>query len=164
MTMPELGEIVFTMRGELKAISKQRPRTGKAGHFFTPKRTRDYERAVREMAEVFVTGPPVDFPIALEVNIQHRIPKSWALWKANVALMGLIFPSLGDLDNKVKAISDALNGIVFVDDVQVCRLTAEMQYGSSELITVTASRAGYTLAEARQYYEEASEGGVGMGG
>lgn len=158
MTTHKVGDTVFTMNGELKAISKQRPRTGKAGHFFTPKRTRDYEKAVREMAEVFVTNDPVDFPIALEVTIVHKVPKSWPLWKANCAIDNWIYPNRGDLDNKVKAISDALNGVVFIDDVQVCKLVAHMRYGSREHITVTARRAGYTIEEARRMYEQASGG------
>jgi len=153
-----IGAAVFSMSGELKAISKQRPRTGKAGHFFTPKRTRDYERAVREMAEVFVAGPPVDFPIALSVQIVHEVPKSWPQWKRDLALAKKIYPTRGDLDNKVKAISDALNGIVFIDDVQVCQLSAKMDYGQSELIVVRACRAGYTIEEARRLDEDVSGG------
>jgi Holliday junction resolvase RusA-like endonuclease len=144
------------MNGEIKALSKERPRTGKGGHFFTPKRTREYERAIKEMAEVFVMEPPVDFPVAFTVLITHKVAKSWPDWKANLAQANLISPNRGDLDNKVKAISDALNGIVFLDDVQICWLKAEMRYGSKELIEVLVTRAGYTIEEARRLNENFS--------
>lgn len=159
MTTPSIGEVVFSMSGQLKAISKQRPRTGKAGHFFTPKRTRDYERAVRDMAEASVWGPPVDFPVRMDIEIIHKVPKSWPKWKVWAALNGLIFPSVGDLDNKVKAISDAFNGIVYLDDVQICRDENSQVYGAKELLTVKVTRAGYTLLEARRLYDENSSRG-----
>jgi Holliday junction resolvase RusA-like endonuclease len=156
-----MNEEVFRMSGELKAISKQRPRTGKAGHFFTPKRTRDYERAVREMAEVFVTDPPADFPVHMSIEIVHAVPKSWPVWKRWAALNKFIFPSVGDLDNKVKAISDALNGIVYIDDIQICSDDNSQVYGARELLTVKVTRAGYTLTEARRLYDDhISRGGA----
>jgi hypothetical protein len=70
------------------------------------------------------------------------------------ALNGLIFPSVGDLDNKVKAISDAFNGVVYLDDVQICRDENSQVYGAKELLTVKVTRAGYTLTEARRLYDE----------
>jgi len=51
-----------------------------------------------------------------------------------------------------------LNGIVFIDDVQVCQLRAEMLYGSQELIDVSAYRAGYTLDEARRLDDKTNRG------
>lgn len=158
MMTPKVGDTVFTMSGQVKAISKGRPRAGRSGHFYTPKRTRDYERAVREMAEVFVTSDPVDFPVHMSVTIVHAVPKSWSVWKRWAALNNYIFPSVGDLDNKVKAISDALNGIVYIDDAQICSDNNSQSYGSRELLTVTVTRAGYTLEEARRLYDDLSGG------
>jgi Holliday junction resolvase RusA-like endonuclease len=162
--LPSLGEEIFRMNAEIKALSKERPRTGKGGHFFTPKRTREYERQIREAAEVFVQRAPVDFPIALEVSIFHKVPKSWHADQIMWALEGKIFPSRGDLDNKVKAISDALNGIVFVDDVQVVRLNAAAFFGRTELVCVKATRAGYTLQELRASSAGHNESSARMGG
>ena len=148
------------MRGEIKAISKQRPRTGRSGHFFTPKRTRDFERAIREMAEVFLVRDPVTFPVMLDVKITHAVPKSWKGDQRAFALGGWIYPKRGDLDNKVKAISDALNGLVFIDDVQIVDLHAQMRYGGAELVEVTVARAGYTLEEMRRLNEEDNSSGA----
>lgn len=39
----------------------------------------------------------------------------------------------GDLDNHVKAVLDALNGICYVDDSQVTRLTAEKFIGDNRV-------------------------------
>jgi Holliday junction resolvase RusA-like endonuclease len=154
--IPPIGETVFTMSVSLTAISKARPRAAKGGHFYTPKRTRDYERAIREAADVFVTGPPADVPVTLDVNIIHPTPVSWPKWKAAAAVQNFLFPSRGDLDNKIKAISDALNGIAYLDDVQICKLSGAMTYGEQELVQVTVTRAGYSLSEVRNYYERAN--------
>jgi len=159
VNIPSLGELLFSLNGVVRAVAKQRPRTGKSGHFYTPKRTRDYERAVRDMAEA-TGGKAAACPVHLEVAIVHKVPQSWPEWKRVAGMANWIFPSKGDLDNKVKAISDALNGIAFLDDVQVCKLTSEMRYGSQEHISVRVYRAGYTLDEARTLYDYDSGGGA----
>lgn len=154
--LPPLGELVCTMAAELNAKSKQRPRAGKSGHFYTPKQTIEYEQTIRDLARVFYDEPPVAFPVTLIVDITHTIPKSWPAYKRQIALDQLIFPSRGDLDNKVKAISDGLNGIVFLDDSQICRLVANMKYGTEQTVSVNVTRAGYTLEEVMQHYEESN--------
>lgn len=159
-SVPINGQSIFSMSVEIKALSKERPRAGKGGHFFTPKRTKEYERAVKEAALVFATDAPVDFPVRIVVDIVHSIPKSWPLWRANLAQQNLISPNRGDLDNKVKAISDALNGIVFIDDVQINHIDASMKYGVRERVNVEVLRSGYTVDEARRLYGDDSRGGT----
>lgn len=46
---------------------------------------------------------------------------------------GILKSQWGDIDNFVKAVFDALNGICFEDDAQVKRLTAEKFYGSPKV-------------------------------
>tara|TARA_R110000822_G_scaffold12174_16_gene44201 strand:- start:2967 stop:3440 length:474 start_codon:yes stop_codon:yes gene_type:complete len=144
-----LGEVLFFMDVPIKAISKERPRVGKAGHVYTPQRTRDYEEAVALLGTENRAGSTAACPVALSVTIRHTIPASWKPEKKAAAQAGHIYPTRGDLDNKVKAISDALNGIAYVDDVQICQLKAEMIYATDDGICVKVTRAGYTLSELR---------------
>jgi Holliday junction resolvase RusA-like endonuclease len=44
-----------------------------------------------------------------------------------------------DLDNIIKAVLDALNGIVFDDDAAVCELVASKKYDDNERVEVQAS-------------------------
>lgn len=94
----------FTIPG--RPVPKQRPRMGKNGNVYTPKRCRIYEEAVGWAArQVFVN--PYDGQVELQVKI-------------------FLASSGGDLDNYIKAISDGLNGIAWRDDSQVSRIKADL--------------------------------------
>tara|TARA_R110000744_G_scaffold2592_8_gene10334 strand:- start:1570 stop:2052 length:483 start_codon:yes stop_codon:yes gene_type:complete len=148
--IPTNGRLLFALSTSMKALSKGRPRAGKSGHFYTPKRTRDFEAAIREAGE-FAAIELALCPVRLVVRIVHEVPVSWPKWKRAAAEAGLYSPTQGDLDNKTKAISDALNGIAYMDDCQICNLDAEMTYGASESIKVWVHRAGYSLAEIKEH-------------
>ena len=151
--IPKIGTLLFSMNTSMKALSKGRPRAGKAGHFYTPKRTREFEAAIRDVAEMTVNEIAL-CPLKLTVSITHSVPVSWPKWKANAASAGLYSPTQGDLDNKTKAISDALNGIAYLDDCQICDLASSMHYGAEEFIAVRVERAGYSLAEIKQHGDD----------
>ena len=94
----------FTIPG--RPVPKQRPRAGKNGNLYTPKATREYEKAVGWAAKrVFVN--PYDGPVELVIKI-------------------FLTDKSGDLDNYIKSISDGLNGIAWRDDSQVTKISADM--------------------------------------
>ena len=147
----------FTAR--VKPLSKERPRTGKNGHVYTPKRTQEYEQAIRAAA---IMQLPEGFqipttPVKLFVLCQNEVPKSWSKAKQARALTFQIYPSRGDLDNRVKAVSDALNGVYYIDDVQVVQLEAKMQYGLGDMVHAAI----YEVAGSN---EDDNESSVGVGG
>ncbi|MFB5068306.1 MAG: RusA family crossover junction endodeoxyribonuclease [Aerococcus sanguinicola] len=105
-----------------ECVPKGRPRFTKAGHAYTPKKTRAYEaklklyfrRAVKE---------PMEGPLSVTLVIGRPFLKSFTKKKTAEALNLDLWPiSRPDLDNYVKAVLDAGNGILFADDSQVCRL------------------------------------------
>lgn len=81
---------------------KERARMGAGGRWFTPERTRFYERAVKHRAQL-------------------AVPKSWPLDARYVLTVRMHFADARrrDADNVIKAVSDALNGVCFADDSQV---------------------------------------------
>lgn len=94
----------FTVPG--RPVPKQRPRAGNNGKLYTPKPTREYEKAVGWAAkQVFVN--PYDGPIELILKIY-------------------LMARAGDLDNYIKSICDGLNGIAWRDDSQVTRIRADL--------------------------------------
>lgn len=94
----------FTIPG--RPVPKQRPRAGKNGNLYTPKATREYERAVGWAArQVFVN--PYDGPIELILKVY-------------------LMARAGDLDNYIKSICDGLNGIAWWDDSQVTKIKADL--------------------------------------
>jgi Holliday junction resolvase RusA-like endonuclease len=87
------------------------------------------------------------------VAIYDPIPKSYNALRKAAAELGLINPPVGDLDNKVKAITDGLNGVAYIDDKQINCIEATREYGDHHMIFVRVERNGLSLEELREYAE-----------
>jgi len=92
-------------------IPKGRPRFSKSGHAYTPARTKGYEQTVKWLlvsdmhltsTEIIPKDADVYMELLFRVTKRHR----------------------ADLDNLVKAFSDAANGILYEDDRQITHLAA----------------------------------------
>jgi Holliday junction resolvase RusA-like endonuclease len=93
---------------------KGRPRFSKWGGAYTPKPTRDFEKLVSDWAtQSMGKKEPTANPIRVKLSIYIRRPKS------NKTKQHAQTP---DVDNLAKAILDAINEIVFVDDKQIIEL------------------------------------------
>lgn len=85
---------MFVFEGD--PIPKGRPRHGR-GHSFTPKRTRDAEQAIRDsVAGIGVV--PYDEPVRVSAVFYCKTARRT------------------DLDNLLKLVTDALNGVAYTDD------------------------------------------------
>lgn len=132
----------FTYDGA--AIAKARPRaTSRGGHasVYTPKRTADYETAIGLYAQQAMRAQGShmsDEPIELVLRIFRAPLKSWSKGETERRRGRLICVAC-DLDNQVKAILDGLNGIVFLDDVQVARLDCERRWGVADEVEITVN-------------------------
>lgn len=100
---------------------------------YTPKETTDYENRVKAAARrAWGEAEPSLRPIELQVTIHVEIPESWPKWKREAATRGEILPTgVPDVDNVVKAISDAMNGVVYRDDGQVATVDAVKLYAAA---------------------------------
>jgi len=124
-----MGDLLaaFTVWGEPKP--KERPRFGR-GRTYTPKKTEDAENAV---IAAFKTECP-QFTASIE-NLRLEIDFHR---KGQRAV---------DLDNLVKLVQDALNGLLYVDDSQVAELAAARHHGAGDKARTDVRI--YLLAEAR---------------
>ncbi len=132
-----MREISFTM--PIKPQGKARPRFTRTGHAYTPKNTRDYEQTVELYARRTMDGE-TPFECALRVTIEavFEPPRSWGKTKrAGFIVFGYPHDKKPDCDNIAKAVLDALNGIVFLDDKQVTELIVRKRYGESDAVSVT---------------------------
>jgi Holliday junction resolvase RusA-like endonuclease len=118
-------------------VAKGRPRF----NFFqkrayTPGKTAKYEGRLIEriQGEIFVAGQrdPYIGPVGVEFTFYMRRPKS----HTKAQRMIDYHTTKPDLDNLEKAIMDAMNGLVYKDDSQVCKKTSEKKYGSEVEIGV----------------------------
>jgi Holliday junction resolvase RusA-like endonuclease len=106
---------------------KGRPRTAVRGNhatIYTDSRTRAYEAKVRGVAEKAMAGaPPLEGPLAVSLRFRLPIPVSYSK-KRRAAILAGQEPFYGqfDADNLGKALLDAFNAVVFVDDKQITQL------------------------------------------
>jgi Holliday junction resolvase RusA-like endonuclease len=110
-------------------IAKARPRgfRNKANQIrmYTPKRSKDFENAVRQRAEK-VFKKPLQGPLRLEVTFFLPRP-NYLIWKTKP--MPAIFHSKKpDASNFLKSIEDALNGVAYHDDGQIAQLEISKYY------------------------------------
>jgi crossover junction endodeoxyribonuclease RusA len=101
--------ITFTVDGQ--PVPKQRPRVAN-GHAYTPQRTADWEALVQAEAWVAMQGR---YAIASDVEVILRFCRKGK--------------RRADLDNMCKGVLDGMNGVVFEDDDQVVKITADVTYG-----------------------------------
>ena len=138
--MPHAAEIAFIVPG--RPVGKGRPIAGRSFAGFTtlrtPQKTINYEGTVALFAAQCMAGrAPLEGPVALALSINYDVPASWSKKKREAALRGEVRPtSKPDCDNVIKAIGDALNGVVWKDDVQVVTLYAEKRYAEAPGVTV----------------------------
>jgi Holliday junction resolvase RusA-like endonuclease len=87
---------------------------------YTPKKTEEYEKELAWLARSKYRGKPLEGPIKISVEFFFKPPDSWSKTKTSDALCGVLkHTSRPDLDNLLKSLEDALNGIVWVDDSQI---------------------------------------------
>lgn len=109
-------EVSFFVKG--KPQPKQRARASKR-RFYTPKETKDAEEIVRLAALRAMAGkPPLEG--AIEIEITFTFPNTRKRGKSHF--------TRPDLDNLVKLVKDGMSKIVYKDDSQVCRLTADKSH------------------------------------
>lgn len=131
--------IVVCVPGE--PVGKGRPRVASRGGrpmMYTPEKTANYEQLVRLEAARSMRGQSLlAGPVELCLEIYTGIPPSYSKRKAEAARAGHIVPTKKpDIDNVVKAICDAFNGVVWVDDVQVVDLHVTRRFADEPMAFV----------------------------
>ena len=122
-------------------VGKGRPRAFRMGNsvrMHTPEKTASYESLVKIAARIAMkSAAPMAFPVALSLVVLHAIPKSWSKRRQDAALAGTERPTTKpDADNVAKAVADACNGIVWVDDAQVVELHVSKRYSATPGVMV----------------------------
>jgi Holliday junction resolvase RusA-like endonuclease len=136
--------ITFALAGEPQG--KGRARAFRRGNFighYTPDKTRSYEGMIRTAAMDAMAGkPPIDVPVEITLSAIFSVPASWSQKKRAAAITGEIKPAKKpDLDNVIKAWTDAMNGVVFRDDCLIVKGSFAKAYGPAPLVAVTVRAA-----------------------
>ncbi len=128
-------------------MGKGRPRaTSKGGmtRLYTPAKTVSYESLIALFASQAMQGrPPAEGPIWLRMTINVGVPPSWAEKKRKLAFSNLISPTKKpDVDNVLKAYGDALNGVVWRDDVQIVNVAIDKRFALVPSVSVVVAEVG----------------------
>jgi Holliday junction resolvase RusA-like endonuclease len=133
--------INFTVLGI--PVGKGRPKFSTVnGHAvaYTPKKTANYETLVKlSYQQQCGDCKPYekDVPLVATIHAYFPIPKSASKKKREQMEAGKIrHTKKCDADNIAKACLDALNGIAFYDDSQVCELSISKFYGDTPKVEI----------------------------
>lgn len=133
--------------GEVFKISPQqqeRPRfrrIGKNVKTYDPKNTKKFKNNMKQLAKNRMEILKLEatyLPIEVTFEFYVPMPKSYPKWKRVViedknneySDAGIYYDNITkpDLSNYIKALEDALNGVIWVDDAQIIKLTAYKRY------------------------------------
>lgn len=130
---------------------KMRPKASSFGghaRVYTPSKQIEYENWVRLCYErEFPDAEPFDGPLMVSMVISLPVPKSESKKRRALMLEGRILPTKKpDIDNVMKSVLDALNGIAYRDDSLICEATARKRYAEEPGVWVE-------LTPARECFE-----------
>lgn len=135
-----MTEIRFTVYGQ--PVAKARARTfataaGKVGSY-TPRATREWERWIREEAGKHRPPQLLDGPLVLEATFYVLKPKSSPRRRQ--------YPDTKpDVENLGKAVCDALQGLIYVDDSRIVEEILRKRFGDPPRVEI-AIRAAEAVA------------------
>lgn len=111
-------------------VAKGRPRLARDGRVYTPKRTHKFEQEVcwlaREAGYRAISGP-----VHIMIRVVLTPPTGWRKADREVSVGCWADDSRIDLDNILKGVCDGLNGVAYIDDHQVCSITATKIWGDT---------------------------------
>ena len=125
----------ITFEIPLTPIPKPRPRVTRWGTY-TPKRAKDYEDDIKKIAKPYF-DKPITEPCEITLQFTMPIPKSTSKKLRGELMYAPHTKKTGDVDNLVKAVTDALNGIAYEDDSLIWKLEAQKMYGEVGQTVVT---------------------------
>ena len=121
----------------MRAVPFARPRfDGRSKRVFSPAKYENFKRSLQ--LTVKKRHAPYEHPCAVEIVFGQGPPGKKPKWRWASFLEGAwLHTSLPDVDNLAKSILDAMNGVIWKDDAQVFRLTAEKTYSEKEFIRLS---------------------------
>lgn len=119
-----------------ECVPKGRPRFRRRGHAYTPKKTKLYEKQVKEYL-IAQGAKPSDKPLEVWIYVYKQPLKSWSKKLIARATRGLVLADKKpDVDNYTKSVLDASNKLLFNDDKQVVSLHVIKAYAPKAFVVI----------------------------
>lgn len=133
--------VTFHVPGKPQGKSRAKTfRTNGITRTVTPERTVLYENLIKDQYMHHSEGVYLDSgtPVTLRIVARFLPPKSGSKITQKRMLEGEILPlKKPDMDNIVKVVADALNGVAYHDDTQVVLVVAKKVYSAMEGLDIT---------------------------
>jgi len=127
---------VFEIHVGGEPVAQGRPRFTSAGGFvkaYDPIKSREFKYVIQTLAREKMAGQErFNGALCLYLTVTRVPPKSWAKYRRREAMenhQGI--QGKPDLDNYIKIVLDALNGVVFADDACIVRIGASKRWSDS---------------------------------
>ena len=130
-----MGHVSFFI--PIKPESKLRARFARGGRVYSVKKTSKYESAVKSVCRQTMERKhlkPFESCVCVVLRFNFEHPQSWSERRKKQRAWHTSKP---DLDNLVKAVLDALNGVAYTDDKLVVRVDARKIWSTSDSVSVT---------------------------
>ena len=129
--------VSFTVPGD--PVPQGRPKFTTRGGFaraYDPAKSRAYKARVAEIGCISCRRP-MQGPLRVTLAIYRPIQKSISKTKHRARVEGRELPVVKpDVDNVFKAVTDALKGITWVDDNQICEAIISKKYSDAPRVEV----------------------------
>lgn len=114
-------------------VAKGRPRFRIFKGFvssYTPSKTREAEKAIEDIFKESYPdfNKPLSGPLRIKIYFYMPVPASLSKKKREAILAQQMHIKKPDCDNLAKTVCDALNGVVWEDDSQVCEMYITKRY------------------------------------
>ncbi len=134
--------IAFTIPGTPTAKGRAKTRAFKMGdriisQHYTPSKTQRAENSFLAQALPYKPESPLTGPLSLRISAVFPVPASYSRRRRAECLAGEEWPAKKpDYDNVAKLVTDALNGVFYRDDCQICACQVIKIYGDEPCVSV----------------------------
>lgn len=149
---------------DIEPVEQARPRAtrmGKGIRLYDPKKVNVFKKQLGLLAKQQMLDrglDPFDGPLEVCMEFHRPVQVSISRKERDRRLSGVHRPTVKpDLDNYIKSTSDALNGILWVDDNLIISLEAKKYYSEQPHLTVEIRRAGNESRMDSKTMEESNE-------
>ena len=140
--MNATDQLCFTF--EIEPIAQLRPRaSSRGGHvrLYDPPKVKQYKAVLHNLVTEQYKNPPLTGALSVSMLFYRPVQKSLSNIERQRRLSNehkaVVKP---DVDNYIKSTLDALNGVLWDDDSQIVKLTAEKRYAEKGKIIITVTQ------------------------
>tara|TARA_R100000093_G_scaffold892_2_gene2431 strand:- start:88 stop:513 length:426 start_codon:yes stop_codon:yes gene_type:complete len=117
---------------DINPVPASRPRVSRWSTYY-PKKYTQFKKDMEALTGELDTTPCENL-VCVSLRFKVQIPKSWSK-KKRLERENTFCDNSSDIDNYIKAILDALNGVYFKDDKQVVEVFASKKYSNTPSIS-----------------------------